>query len=126
MSNILVDTDILINFLRGREKAKYYLLSILEESTIYCSVITVVEIYAGMREHEKTKTTELIDSLNIVDVTRDIAGKAGEYKRQEKKRILELADCIIASTALIKNAILATGNEKHYPMHDIKKTVVKM
>ncbi|OHE59979.1 MAG: hypothetical protein A2Z47_03370 [Thermodesulfovibrio sp. RBG_19FT_COMBO_42_12] len=126
MSNILVDTDILINFLRGREKAKYYLLSILEESTIYCSVITVVEIYAGMREHEKTKTTELIDSLNIVDVTRDIAEKAGEYKRQGKGHILELADCIIASTALIKNAILATGNEKHYPMHDIKKTVVKM
>ena len=126
MSNILVDTDILINFLRGREKAKDYLLSILEESTIYCSAITVAEIYAGMREHEKTKTTELIDSLNIVDVTRDIAGKAGEYKRKEKKRILELADCIIASTAFIKNAILATGNEKHYPMHDIKKTVVKM
>ena len=126
MSNILVDTDILINFLRGREKAKDYLLSILEESTIYCSAITVAEIYAGMREHEKTKTTELIDSLNIVDVTRDIAEKAGEYKRQGKGHILELADCIIASTALIKNAILATGNEKHYPMHDIKKTVVKM
>jgi predicted nucleic acid-binding protein len=79
-----------------------------------------------MREHEKAKTIELIDSLNIVDVTREIAEKAGEYKRQEKGHILELADCIIASTAFIKKVILVTGNEKHYPMRDIKKIVVKM
>lgn len=65
MSNILIDTDILINFLRGREKARNYLLSVLEDSTIYCSVITVAEIYAGMKEHEKSKTSELIESLNV-------------------------------------------------------------
>lgn len=126
MSNILIDTDILINFLRGREKARNYLLSVLEDSTIYCSVITVAEIYAGMKEHEKSKTSELIESLNVVDVTQEIAEKAGEYKRREKGHVLELADCIIASTAFVKDAILATGNEKHYPMHDIKKIVVKM
>lgn len=126
MSNILIDTDILINFLRGREKARNYLLSVLEDSTIYCSVITVAEIYAGMKEHEKSKTSELIESLNVVDVTQEIAEKAGEYKRRKKGHVLELADCIIASTAFVKDAILAKGNEKHYPMHDIKKIVVKM
>jgi len=35
MRDVLVDTDILINFLRGREKAKDFLFSILEDSTIY-------------------------------------------------------------------------------------------
>lgn len=121
MKNVLVDTDILINFLRGREEAKDFLSSLLEESTIYCSVISVAEIHAGMKEHEREKTIELIDSLNIVEVTRDIAEKAGKYKREEKKQILELDDCFVAATAYIKGAVLATGNGKHYPMEDIKK-----
>lgn len=124
MKKVLVDTDILINFLRGREKAKNYLFSVLEESIIYCSVISIAEIHAGMKEHEREKTIELIDSLNIVDITRDIAEKAGKYKRDEKKQFLELDDCFIAATALVKGAILATGNGKHYPMEDIKKEIV--
>jgi tRNA(fMet)-specific endonuclease VapC len=123
MKTVLVDTDILIDFLRGREKAKSYLLSLLEGSTIYCSVISIAEIHAGMKEHEREKTIELIDSLNIVDVTRDIAEKAGEYKREGKKQFLELDDCFVAATAFVKGAILATGNGKHYPMEDIKKEI---
>ncbi|HDH05068.1 MAG TPA: type II toxin-antitoxin system VapC family toxin [Nitrospirae bacterium] len=121
MSNILVDTDIIINFLRGREKAKDFLLSLLDESTLYCSAITVAEIYAGMKEHEKQKTDGLLDSLHIIDVNREIAEKAGEYKRQS----LELDDCLIAGSAFVKGAVLATGNGKHYPMSDIEKIIVR-
>ncbi|MBI5199648.1 MAG: type II toxin-antitoxin system VapC family toxin [Nitrospirae bacterium] len=125
MKRVLVDTDILIDFLRGREKAKSYLASILEDSTIYCSAITVAEIYAGMKEHEREKTVEFLDSLDIVDVNREIAEKAGIYKRDEKKQYLDLDDCIIAATAFVRESILATGNAKHYPMEDIKKKVIK-
>jgi len=125
MKRVLVDTDILIDFLRGKERSRDYLISLLEDSTIYCSAITIAEIYAGMKEQEKEKTTELIDSLNIVDINREIAEKAGMYKRNEKKQSLELYDCVIAATAFVKGAILATGNARHYPMEDIKKTLVK-
>jgi predicted nucleic acid-binding protein len=121
MKKVLVDTGILINFLRGREAARNYLSSLLEDSTIYCSVITVAEIHAGMKEHEREKTTELIDSLSIVDINREIAEKAGKYKSDEKRQSLELDDCFIAATAFINGAILATGNGKHYPMEDIQK-----
>lgn len=41
------------------------------------SAITVAEIYAGMRVDEREKTGELINSLNIIEVTREIAEKAG-------------------------------------------------
>jgi predicted nucleic acid-binding protein len=77
-----------------------------------------------MKDHEKEKTAELIDSLNTVDVNREIAEKASEYKRHEKKQVLELDDCLIASTAFVKKAVLATGNAKHYPMTDIQKTII--
>jgi len=124
MRDVLVDTDILINFLRGKEKAKDFLLSLLKDSTIYCSVITIAEIYVGMKDHEKEKTDKLIDSLNIIDVTREIAEKAGKYKKDIKSHSLELDDCLIAASAFIKGAILATGDKKHYPMRDIKKITV--
>lgn len=124
MRNVVVDTDILINFLRGKEKAKEFLLSLVENSTIYCSAITVAEVYAGMKEHEKERTTELIESLNIADVTLAIAEKAGEYRRTIMKQSLELDDCLIAATAFVKGSVLATGNGKHYPMSDIEKMIV--
>ncbi len=54
------------------------------------------------------KTTDLIDSLNIVDVTREVAEKAGAYRRCEKRLSIELDDCLIAATAFIKGAALAT------------------
>ncbi len=124
MKTVLLDTDVLINFLRGREKARDYLLSLMGEADLCCSVVTVAEIHAGMKEHEQAKTVDLLDSLSVVDVTRGIAEKAGAYKRTTKSQGLELDDCIIAATAFVKGATLATGNDKHYPMSDIKKSVV--
>ncbi len=124
MKNILVDTDILINFLRGSVRARYFLSSLINESALYCSVITAAEIFAGMKEHEKEKTSDLLDSLNIIDVTREIAEKAGGYKKGVKSHSLELDDCFIAATAFTNNALLATGNGRHYLMNDIEKLIV--
>lgn len=121
MKNVLVDTDILIDFLRGKEKAKAFLSSLVKEPVVYISALTIVELHAGMKEHEREQTADLIDSLNVVDVNREIAEKAGQYKRTLKTQALELDDCIIAATAFVKQAVLATGNIKHYPMHDIEK-----
>jgi predicted nucleic acid-binding protein len=124
MSIVLVDTDILINLLRGVEKAKLYVENAAAEGAVLCSVITVAEIYAGMKEREKSQTDALLDSLEVVDVTMDIARQAGAYKSTIRDRSLELDDCLIAATAHEMNAILATGNEKHYPMNDIRKDMV--
>ena len=121
MKNIVVDTDILINFLRGKEATRDFLCSLVNETTLYCSVITVAEIFSGMREQEREKTKELLDSFNLIEITRDIAEKAGSYKHRIKHQTLELDDCLIAASALSIGAILATENIKHYPMTDIKK-----
>jgi predicted nucleic acid-binding protein len=51
--------------------------------------------------------------------------KAGAYKRDIKSQWLELMDCLIASTACAKNAILATGNAKRYPMENAELLIVR-
>lgn len=124
MKNIVLDTDILINFLRGQETARDFLSSLIDEATLYCSVITVAEIFARMREHERKKTEELLDSFNLIEITKEIAEKAGNYKNRIKSQTLELDDCLIAASAKSIRAILATENIKHYPMTDIKKRTV--
>jgi predicted nucleic acid-binding protein len=124
MKNTLVDTDILINFLRGRKKAKEFLSSLLDESSIYCSAITIAEITAGMRSGEEARTKTLLDHIEVLDVNRDVAEKAGFYKRSTRSRRLELDDCLVAATAFVHKAVLATGNGKHYPMEDINRMIV--
>lgn len=123
MKSTLVDTDILINFLRGRKKAKEYLSSLLEESSIYCSAITIAEITSGIRSGEEGRTKALLDHIEVLDVNRDVAEKAGYYKRSARGHRLELDDCLVAATAYIHKTVLATGNGKHYPMEDIKVAI---
>jgi len=124
MKNTLIDTDILIHFLRGRREAKDFLSSLLDRSRIFCSAITVAEIFAGIRPGEEEKTRALVDNLEVLDVTREIAEKAGQYRRTIRRKTLELDDCLIAATAFVHLSVLATGNGKHYPMRDIDVRVV--
>jgi len=126
MKNVLLDTDILISFLRGNALVREEISSLLDTSVLHCSVVTIAEIHAGMREHERERTIELLDSLIPVDITPKIAEIAGNYKRTVKSQQLELDDCFIAASAVAKQALLVTGNGKHYPMRDIEKKVVSI
>ena len=119
MSKVLLDTDILIDILRGREAIRTFLFDLTGRSVPCCSVISVAELYAGMRPEEKHATGALLDALVIAPVTQEIAETAGRFKRRVKSRRLELADCLIAATAFIEGATLATGNTKDYPMPEI-------
>ncbi len=119
MSKVVLDTDVLIDFLRGREETRGFLHDLADHSVPCCSVISVAEIYAGMRPEETASTADLLDGLVILPVTREIAETAGHFKRRSKSRRLELADCLIAATALVEGASVATGNAKDYPMAEI-------
>lgn len=120
MGKILLDTDVLIDLLRGREGAKTFLREATIEAVPACSVISVAEIFAGMHPEERAATLNLLDSLVILPVSRPIAELGGQFKQRSKSRRLELADCLIAATALIEGAALATGNVKDYPMKEIR------
>ena len=119
MSKVVLDTDVLIDLLRGREAMKRFLLETTSHSIPCCSVISVAEIHAGMRPEESERTAALLDALVIFPVTRPIAELAGYFRRRTKSRRLELADCLIAATAVVERASLATGNPKDYPMQEL-------
>ena len=124
MNRILVDTDVIINFLRGREIARNFLTSAADDSKMYISAITIAEIYAGMKKHEREETENLLESFHVVDINAETARIAGELKNKETGQVLELDDCLIAACAISAGARLATGNIKHFPMAVPKKLEV--
>ena len=113
---LLIDTDVLIDYLRDKAEAVSYLESLTEPLLI--SVITVAELYAGVREGtERTKLEEFIRAFEMVPVSREISIKGGLYRRDHiKSHNFGLADALIAATAEIQQAKLVTLNSKHFPM----------
>lgn len=78
MQTVLIDTDIAINYLRGIPYAHELLLPIWENNTAYLSIMSVYELYAGMRDNEKKDTEHFMDACNIDTVTFEVAQKGGE------------------------------------------------
>ncbi|MBC7921775.1 MAG: type II toxin-antitoxin system VapC family toxin [Ferruginibacter sp.] len=114
--SLLIDTDVLIDYLRGKAEAVSYLES--RSESLLISVITVAELYAGIRDGaERKKLDEFTRAFGIVAVDREIAVNGGLYRRDYlKSHNVGLADALIAATAEIHRARLVTLNGKHFPM----------
>ena len=114
----LLDTDILIDFLRGRGEA-CVLLSQYEAGAEppVISVVSVTELWAGMRRGEESATGALLSALRKIPISEDIALAAGEMLRTYRRSHgTELGDALIAATAVNIGATLITRNVRHYPM----------
>lgn len=123
MNIVLFDTDVLIDLLRGKQETFAQVMTFVPGARLFCSVITVAEIYAGMFPHEKNKTEELLQALQKIPITEEIASLAGQFRNTQKH--LELLDCMIAATAIILGAQLLTKNIKHYPMKSLQVTQIR-
>ena len=118
LQKILVDTDVLIDFLRKKEKAKALLEKASTAGDLYISVINLAEILAGMKPHEKEKTEAFISGFNLIEINEAIARHAGGLRNQYKQ--IGLADCLIAATALKEDCLLLTFNYKDYPFEKLR------
>ena len=112
----LYDTDVIIDYMRGEEKAKNMLEETEGKQCI--SVITVAELYAGVRNmRDKGAVKGLSEYFEVMDINRDIATKAGLWKKDyHKSHNVLLPDALIAATACYYGLELKTLNIKHYPM----------
>lgn len=115
---VLVDTSVLIDFLRGDEAAATVLLAERAAGALHASEITRLEVLAGMRPAEADPTRRLLSTLRWHPVTEQVAEKAGELGRTWLRRHggVDGADLAIAATALLLDARLLTTNVRHFPM----------
>jgi hypothetical protein len=117
VQTVLIDTDIAIDFLRGIPYSKELLKGLWEKNLAYLSVLSVYELYAGMREKEKEDTGNFVQGFNIELVDHDIAIRGGELFRTYRKKGITLTsvDCLLMATALQKKHRIASRNISRYP-----------
>ena len=120
--SLIVDSDVLLDHLRKDKNALHFLTSEVEkESLLFISVISRVEILAGLRKGEEDAVNSLLALLTPVNVDTAIADKAGDYLRKfSKSHALNIGDALIAATSKEMGLKLVTKNIKHYPMKDIE------
>ena len=113
---LLIDTDVLIDYLRGQAQAVEFLESRTE--VLLISTMTIAELYAGVRNgKEMEMLNELIRAFQVVPIDESISMKGGLYRRDYgKSHGMGLADAIIAATAELNRVTLVTLNQKHFPM----------
>ncbi len=116
MKKRLFDTDVLIEYLRGKDEAQAYIDNISD--AVYMSSITMAELYAGVRKGEELKKLEIfIETFEVTNLNKSIAKIGGLYRNQYKpSHGMGLADALIAATAKEIDAQLITFNTKHFPM----------
>lgn len=117
---LLLDTNILINFLRGRTEAIHFLNQ--PDISFIISTITVAELYSSVKGKNEEKSIEdILQTLNVIPVTSSIAQKGGLIKNEYwKSHRVGIADAVIAATAIEENAKLITLNLKHFPTLEFK------
>lgn len=113
---LLVDTDVVIDYLRDQADAVAYLESLAEPSLL--SAVTVAELYAGVREgEERAALNAFLTAFEIIPVDSAIATQGGLYRRDYgKSHNVGLADALIAASAEARQATVVTLNKKHFPM----------
>jgi predicted nucleic acid-binding protein len=109
-----IDSDVLIDYLRGVEAARTFLLEASKQTTLYISVVSMVELYAGQGIRDTEKRAQLEEFLKgFVGIALDgtIAQYAGVLQREYQQ---PFADSIIAASAMQYNLRLVTKNTKHF------------
>lgn len=115
---VLVDTSVIIDYLRGHPGAKELLESERMDAPLHASEVTRLEVLAGTRGSEENATRSFLSTFIWHSVDASIAESAGELGRKwlPSHRSIDSADLAIAATAIVVDVKLLTCNVKHFPM----------
>src|SRR5690242_14022193 len=100
---MVIDTSIVIEHLRAKDKSATTLFNLPEEEDLLISTVTLFELYSRATSPDKEKSgQDICEDFIILPFTADIAVKAGEIYRQlkSKSQSIGIADIFIAATCL--------------------------
>jgi predicted nucleic acid-binding protein len=119
---MIIDTDVLIWYMRGNEKA----YEIIENSNaFFISVVTYIELVQGMRnKRELNNLRKALHGWNaqILYLSEEVSAKAMFYVEQHfLSHSIQMADALIGATAIANGFPILTADDKHYKiMKDVQ------
>ena len=116
----LVDTDWIVDYLKGKQKSVEILQKLFDEG-LYVSMISIAEIYEGIvdakdKEQIEKSLDDFLEGVIILNLNEDICRKFGKIRNDMRKRgeMIGDFDILIASTAIVHGLKLITGNKAHF------------
>ncbi len=104
LSATLLDTDVLIDHLRGHRRLKLF------DPEWKISVVTRCELFAG-RNTDEPRLQRTLDQIDELSVDRVIAESAGRIRRKTR---IDVPDALIAATAIEHGMPVMTRNRRHF------------
>jgi len=114
---MIADSDVLIDFLRGRGDWARRIAVELETRSFGTTAITAFEIRSGARTARQKKAVDtLLDAMTILPFGPEEARIAAEIRHQVESRgqPIGMADYMIAAVCIAAGGVLLTRNRKHF------------
>lgn len=103
MADLLVDTDIFVDHLRGAHELRP------GRNRVFYSVVTRAELFAGTSATDLV--TRLLSAFRELPIDRAVAEQAGRIRRESG---LRMPDALVAATAVVHRLALATRNRRDF------------
>ena len=119
MKRYLLDTDIVVFFLRNNRKV-YDHIKVLSPQQVFVSDVTVAELEygnhcSGRYEENKAMLDNFLMQVNVVPFADAIPLYAKERYRLRRSGLSIMDfDLVIACTSIVNNMIMVTNNAKHF------------
>lgn len=113
---VVIDTSIIIDFIRGGSKWEDFIKNTPEDTEFYLPTIVIYELFSGESTRQAGHVKVINDFLRYfrrIELNEEIAILAGELYRDVSKNF-GVEDYVIAASALEVNAEVLTFNIKHF------------
>ncbi len=115
MNEILLDTSVVVDFLRRKDKENALLYPLLNQKLLI-SIVTHTELFGGKSAWDnnsaRDQLIEFLAGVAIIPLNESISKQAGYIKAHKYSR--DTLDAIIAATAIEHNCELVTLNVKDF------------
>lgn len=118
---VLLDTSILIEYYRKKDKSKTVLFHLFHAYSIFAvSAVTHFEIYTGSSNEQIDFWNEFFQEITVLPFNAEVSKEAANIDAALKKKRKQIAvpDLFIAATAIHHNIPLVTLNKKHFERVD--------
>lgn len=115
--SFVADTDVLIDFLRGRGDGAERIAYELKTGRLCTTSISAFELWAGAKSSQESEAVEtLLKAVSVIPLDAGAAREAGGVRQMldSKGATIGMADSLIAGICLHRDAILITRNKKHF------------
>ncbi len=113
---VLLDTSILIEYFRKKDKAKSQLVGLSKKALkLKVSSITKYEILVGSNQNQSKFWEDFFEFTEVLPFDSGSAEIAAQIVKKLKasNKLIDMADILIASVAIRNEVSLATLNKKH-------------